>query len=78
MDEILNILRDIRPDINFEELKEYASSGLLDSLDIITLVTELDQKYSISIDGTDIIPKNFDSIEAIKNMLERYGVKFEL
>ena len=48
---------------------------MLDSFDIVTLVTALDEEYKISIDGTDIVPDNFSTVNAIETLLSKYGVK---
>jgi len=47
---------------------------MLDSLDIVTLVAGLDEKFSISIDGSDINPENFTKIDSIVNLLRKKGV----
>jgi acyl carrier protein len=45
---------------------------MLDSFDVVTLVSELDKTYSISIAGVDIVPENFRSIASIEKLLQRY------
>lgn len=75
MDIILKILLEIRPESNFEESDNFIEDGLLDSFDIVTLVSNLDSKYSISIDGEDILPENFSNLAAIQSLLLKYGVK---
>jgi acyl carrier protein len=77
MDKILEILKSIRPQEDFISSQDYINEGLLDSFDLITLVTELDKAFSISIDGVDIIPENFQNLEAIKKLLEKHGVGCE-
>jgi acyl carrier protein len=42
---------------------------------MVTLVNGLDEKFSISIDGNDIIPENFSSLELIANLLKKKGVR---
>ena len=76
MDVILKILRDLRPESDFEKSENFIEDGLLDSFDVVTLVASLDSTYSISIDGEDILPENFSSLESIKSLLFKYGVKF--
>jgi acyl carrier protein len=70
---ILNILSDIRPEFDFSKSDNFIEDGMLDSFDIITLVTELDQKYGISIDGLDILPENFSSLQQINNLIIKNG-----
>lgn len=70
---IVAILNDIRSEFDFSEEVNFVENGMLDSFDIVTLVTSLDEEYNISIDGTDIVPANFSSVEAIATLLSKYG-----
>jgi len=70
---IINILSVLRPEFDFRTESDFIEQGLLDSFDIINLVTELDNRYGISIDGTDILPENFASIKAIENLVLKNG-----
>ncbi len=72
---VISILSKIRPEYDFSQDVNFIEEGMLDSLDMVTLVNELDEKYSISIDGDDIIPENFSSLELIVNLLKKKGVK---
>lgn len=72
---IIDILSALRPEFDFSATSDFINQGLLDSFDIINLVTELDRYYGISIDGTDILPENFDSVESIKNLIIKNGGK---
>lgn len=73
-DKIINILQDIRPEFDFTEQTNFIESGMLDSFDVVSLVTALDEKFSISIDGMDIIPDNFSSVDKIASLLIKKGV----
>ncbi len=74
MKDVNNILKEIRPEFDFENCDDFFQNGLLDSLDLITLITSLDEEYNISIEGTDILPENFESISSIKKLLKKYEV----
>ena len=74
MEKIIEILQSIRPEENFLDSDNFIEDGLLDSFDLITLVTELDKTFSISIDGVDVIPENFKSIESIRQLLQKNKV----
>ena len=74
MSKVLSILSQIRPEHDFSQSVDFFEEGLLDSFDLVTLVSELDSAYGISIDGMDIVPQNFDSIAAIEALLTRSGV----
>ena len=73
--QVISILSEIRPEYDFSQDLNFIEEGMLDSLDIVTLVTGLDEKFSISIDGKDIIPENFLSLELIVNLLKKKGVR---
>jgi acyl carrier protein len=75
MSEVIDILSSIRPEIDFSSSTDFIEDGYLDSLDIVTLVSELDKKYAISIDGMDIVPENFNNVESINILLRKNGVK---
>jgi acyl carrier protein len=72
---IVEILNEIRSEFDFNCDVNFIENGMLDSFDIVTLVTSLDEEYKISIDGTDIIPDNFSSLITIESLLSKYGAK---
>lgn len=74
----LNLLSQIRPEFEFSESSNFITEGLLDSFDIVQLVTLLDAEFGISIDGVDILPENFCSINKICLLLIKNGVQNEL
>ncbi len=73
MEEIYAMLKEVRPEYNFKESEDYVEDGFLDSFDIITLISRLEEKYHIQIDGMDIIPDNFCTASAIKDLLKKNG-----
>lgn len=75
MSSVLEILKNIRPESNFQESEDFFEDGLLDSFDLMTLVSELDKKYGISIDGMEITPENFNTVRSIESLLKRNGVE---
>ena len=74
MSSVIEILTRIRPEYDFAQSGDFFEDGLLDSFDLITLVSELDSAYGISIDGMHIIPGNFANVAAIEALLKRNGV----
>ena len=74
-EKIIEIIRDNRPDIEDIENEEFITNGLLDSFDIVTFVAEFDKAFGISIDGADITPTNFNTIDSIVEMLKKNGAK---
>lgn len=74
MSKVLAILTRVRPECDFSQSEDFFEDGLLDSFDLVTLVSELDDVYGISIDGMDILPANFSNVAAIEALLTRSGV----
>jgi acyl carrier protein len=68
-------LNGIRPEFDFTSSGDFIADGMLDSYDVVSLVATLDRTYGISIDGADILPEYFQSLEAIAALLRRYGVR---
>ena len=75
MDELLSILKDICPKVDFVNEKKLIDDGKLDSFDIISIVNELNEHYDIEIDVDDLEPENFNSVEAILETVKRYQKK---
>lgn len=75
METIMGILQEIRPDFDFSESRDFIEDGMLDSFDIVSLVSELEAAFDIVIDGLDIVPENFTNIEKIGKLVEKSGGK---
>ena len=74
MKSILDILTGIRPEFDFSTSQDYLADGMLDSLDMLVLVSDLDREFNIRIEGTEILPENFCNLQAIRNLLKKHGV----
>lgn len=72
-EQIIRILTELRPEFDFSQDIDFIEEGMLDSFDIVALVSELDSRFGISIDGLDILPENFSSVEAIEKLLKKNG-----
>lgn len=73
---IIKILTELRPEFDFtQEGVNFIEEGMLDSFDMVNLVSELDSTYGISIDGVDILPENFSTVDAIVALLVKNGAK---
>lgn len=72
MPTIAEILKEIRPEFDFTASQDFIGDGMLDSYDIVTLVSDLDAVYGISISGLDIVPDNFRNIASIQKLLQKY------
>ncbi len=71
LEQLLEILRELKPDVEFEGQKRLFDDGLLDSLDIVSLVSEIDDAFDVEITVTDLQPENFNSVEAMLALIER-------
>jgi acyl carrier protein len=66
------ILTELRPEFDFTASVDFIADGMLDSLDVVTLVAELDKTFNISIDGLDIVPAHFRNLRSIRALLQKY------
>ena len=73
MQEIYTILKELRPEFDFTDSEDFVEDGFLDSFDIISLVSTLEEKYNIKIDGLDVVPENFCSADAIVGLIKKSG-----
>lgn len=71
MDKILEILEEVRPDVDFRNEKRLIDDDILDSFDIITIVSEFNEEFDIDIDVEDLEPDNFNTIEAMEELITR-------
>ncbi len=70
-EKILEILTEVRPDIDFENETELVSGNVLESFDIVQIVAELDDEFDIEITPKDLTAENFNSLEALEELIER-------
>lgn len=71
VERLINILTEIRDDVDFDTCEAMIDDGILDSFDIIALVAALDEEYGIEIGAEELIPENFNSAKAIFAMIAR-------
>ncbi|MCI2049200.1 MAG: phosphopantetheine-binding protein [Lachnospiraceae bacterium] len=71
MDRIIEILKDIKEDVDFENRTDLIDAGVLDSFDILQIISALNDEYDISIPASEIVPKNFNSAAALYAMVQR-------
>lgn len=70
-EKIIEILTGLRPEYDFNSEVNFIEEGMLDSFDIVSLVTELEEAFDISIDGEEILPDNFATVDAIVALVEK-------
>ena len=71
MNELMEILEELRPDVDFENETGLIDNAILDSFDIVSLVGELNEAFDIEIKPTDLVPENFNSAAAILALVEK-------
>lgn len=70
MEELLEILNEIDPDIDYETATALIDDKMLDSFSIVSLVTEISDAFDIEISPKYLIPENFNSVQAMMKMIE--------
>lgn len=69
-EQILEILMDLRPDIDFENEKRLIDDHILESFDIVSLVAGLEDEFDIKIRPKNLIAENFNSLDALTDLVE--------
>ena len=75
MDKLLKILKRIKPDVDFTISDALVDEGILDSLDIVSIIFGIETEYSIEVDPNDIDPENFQSVISIYEMVKKVAEK---
>ena len=70
-EQIIEILEDIQPEADYETCQTFIDDHILTSLDVLSLVAELEDEFDVTIPTVEIIPSNFNSVDAIAAMVER-------
>lgn len=71
MEQLLAILKELRPDVDFAAETALVDDGVLDSIDIVTLIAELSDRFDVEIPAEEIVPENFNSANALWAMLQK-------
>lgn len=71
MEELMELLASLKPEIDFGTEKELIDDGLLESFDVITLIAEIEDQFGVEIPAEEIVPENFNSAEGIWKLIER-------
>lgn len=68
---ILSMLKEQQPDFDFEDGVDFISEGYLDSFDVVTLIVDFENEFSIIISALDIVPENFSSLDALSKLVNK-------
>lgn len=71
MEQIIEILSGLHPDIDFETCYTLIDDKIIDSFDIVSLIADLSDEFDVTIPVEEIVPKNFNSAQAIYGMIQR-------
>lgn len=71
MNELIDILTELHDDVDFATETGLIENGILNSLDIVTLITEINDRFNVQIPAEEIMPENFDSAEALWALITR-------
>ena len=71
MEELLEILKNIRPNVDFEHCEDLINSGTLDSMDMVMIMTQIMQKYDLSIPPEEMVPEDFNSAKAMYHLIQK-------
>ncbi|MCK9414428.1 MAG: phosphopantetheine-binding protein [Prolixibacteraceae bacterium] len=75
MERLYEILEGIRPDVDFKSEKKLMDEGILDSFDVVSIISEFNDEFGIEIRVNELGPSNFNSVEAMNTMVERLSKK---
>ena len=70
-EELLEILEELHPDIDFAEEEQLIDDKLLDSFDVVTLVTEIGSAFDVELTAADMVPENFNTVDAMFAIIDR-------
>jgi acyl carrier protein len=73
MDTLLEILQDLHPEVDFETCDTLVDDKIIDSFDIVSIISEINEEFDVVISAEEIIPENFNSAEALYDLIQRLG-----
>ena len=71
MEELIEILENLQPDVDYETVEDLIDGRYLDSLTILSLISEIEDEFDVEIPTVEIIPANFNSAAKIWELIER-------
>ena len=71
MEKLLDLLEDLNPDVDLKTEEQLIDNGLLDSMAILSLVSDLEDEFDVEITPVELVPANFNSAAAMWNMIQR-------
>ena len=71
MEELLEILKELHPEVDYETCTTLIDDRILDSFDIVSIISEVNEEYDVAIPAEEIVPENFNSAQALYALIER-------
>lgn len=71
MEALMEILKNLHPDVDFETCTTLVDDRIIDSFDIVTIISEINDEYDVVIPAEDIVPENFNSAKALYELIQR-------
>ena len=71
MERLLEILEELHSDVDYSSCDTLVDDGILDSFDIVSIITEVTEAFDVQIPASEIVPENFNSAEALWNLIQR-------
>lgn len=71
MEKLFELLKGVRPDVDFENETELIDEGILDSFDVVAIISEIDDQFDVQIRINELDPENFNSAESIWNLIQK-------
>ncbi len=71
MDELLEILQDLHPEVDFETCDTLVDDKIIDSFDIVSIISEISEEFDVVIPAEEIVPENFNSAQALYELIQR-------
>lgn len=71
MEKLIEILTDLKPGVDYENTNNLIDGRYLDSLTILSLVSEIEEEFDVEIPTVEIIPSNFNSVESMYKLIEK-------
>ena len=71
MEALLEILNDLHPEVDYDTCTTLIDDSILDSVDVVTIVAEIDDAFDVAVPVEELTPENFNSAQAIYDMIQR-------
>lgn len=71
MEELLEILEDLHPDVDFENTDNLVDGKIIDSFDIVAIISEVADRFDVTISAEYIIPENFNSAKSLWALIQK-------